>query len=185
MLNFGGRYSACWNNSTEDFGLQASNVPARVWAERHLLPLDSAAQIIPSRGRYCLDDSCISLEDANGLGVTDVSFDYSSTGFALRRPVPCRPGTYCHPGTAMKESTLHLFTTPQLCFESRYCPEGSAKPNGIGGCPKGFYCRLGTKNQCPVGSYCPYSGTFDPIPCEPGKREGLVLVFILMLMFLA
>jgi hypothetical protein len=29
------------------------------------------------------------------------------------------------------------FTTPQPCFESFYCPEGSVEPTGAGDCPPG------------------------------------------------
>lgn len=36
----GTRNSACFDNSTTDFGLQTSFSPARYWMEAHLLPLD-------------------------------------------------------------------------------------------------------------------------------------------------
>src|SRR5690606_9807029 len=37
-LGMGARNSACWDNSTTDYGLQLSDLPARVWMEKHLLP---------------------------------------------------------------------------------------------------------------------------------------------------
>lgn len=48
--------------------------------------------------------------------VVDASgFDYAS--FRLRRPVPCPPGTYCHPGSASEDLGMHNFTMPQPCLE--------------------------------------------------------------------
>tara|TARA_B110000305_G_C19273822_1_gene555858 strand:- start:605 stop:880 length:276 start_codon:yes stop_codon:yes gene_type:complete len=76
----GARNSACWNNGTSDFGLQASELPARIWAERHLLPLSQEAEFAPIRGRYCLDDTCMKFDDQDDLSVTDTNFDYSSAG---------------------------------------------------------------------------------------------------------
>lgn len=165
---FGSRNSACFDNSTDDFGLQASDSPGRFWAERHLLPLDVDAPISPNRGRFCLDDSCIVLEDASTLAVSDASFDYSSTGFALRRPVPCLKGTYCFEGTALNETSAELVSTTSACFDSMYCPEGSVSPYGMGKCPSGHFCVSGVREQCPVGSFCP-EGSTAPRLCLPGS----------------
>ncbi|KAL9188330.1 hypothetical protein ACHAXT_006708 [Thalassiosira profunda] len=71
----------CFDNSTDDFGLQASEYPAQIWAERHLMPLDEDAAIAPIRGRFCLDNSCIDYLDSDNFQVIDKSFDYTSTGF--------------------------------------------------------------------------------------------------------
>jgi len=169
----GARNSACWNNMTSDFGLQSGDMPARVWAERHLLPLDENSPFNPIRGRYCLDDSCMKLEDADDLTVVDTSFDYSSQGFSLRRPVPCPAGMYCHPGTAVNMTSINDFTTPQPCSESMYCPEGSIDPLGSGECPRGFYCPFAKKLPCPVGTYCPRDGHWDPLPCPPSTFNAM------------
>ena len=166
-LVFGRRSSGCFDNSTDDFGLQASNVPARFWSERHLLPLEAMSNVVPTRGRFCLDDSCLRLEDAHSLAVSDKSFDYTSTGFSLRRPIPCRAGEYCHAGTAMNETSLELLSSPKLCLDSQYCPEASESPRGMGDCTKGYWCQGGRREQCGIGEYCP-KGSKAPRPCEPG-----------------
>jgi hypothetical protein len=49
---------------------------------------------------------------------------------------------YCHPGTGVTQSTLKNFTTPQPCFESMYCPEGSVDPTGSGMQSKRFSSAL-------------------------------------------
>ena len=169
-----GRNSACWDNSTDDFGLQASTIPSRFWSERHLLPLDYESSSSPLRGRFCLDDSCLSLGVNDGLSIVDSSFDYSSTGFALWRPIPCPVGMYCAAGTSVNKTKTHIFTTPQPCFESMYCPRGSDEPNGIGECPRGFYCPFAEKIPCPIGTFCPSSGHWDPFPCDPGYFNFMV-----------
>jgi hypothetical protein len=81
---------------------------------------------------------------------------------------------YCHPGTAVDMSNMKNFTTPQPCFESMYCPEGSADPTGSGECPPGFYCPFGVKLACPAGTYCPRDGHWDPLPCPPGFFSGQI-----------
>jgi len=171
-LTFSGRNSACWSNSTEDFGLQASKFPSRLWSEKYMLPLDFDSPYKITRGRFCLDDSCLKIEDE--FNVRGDVFDYASTGFSLRRPVPCPQGMYCHPGTAVNKTSLKDYSTPQPCFESMYCPEGSTKPNGITHCPRGFYCPFAQKIPCPVGNFCPKSGHWEPIPCEPGYFNFMV-----------
>ena len=95
-------------------------------------------------------------------------------GFALRRPVPCPAGMYCHPGTAVDKSNMFNYTTPQPCAESMYCPEGSIDPKGVGDCPRGFYCPFGVKIPCPVGTNCPRDGHWDPLSCSPGTFNGMV-----------
>lgn len=81
---------------------------------------------------------------------------------------------YCHPGTGVDVSNMKNFTTPQPCFESMYCAEGSADPTGSGECPPGFYCPFGVKLACPVGTYCPRDGHWDPLPCPPGSFSAQV-----------
>jgi hypothetical protein len=135
----------CFDNSTDDFGLQSSKYPAQVWAERHLMPLDAGSPITPIRGRYCFDTACINHEDSDNFQVFDTSFDYSSTGFRLRRP-KCIEGTACDPGTLP-----------------------SARM-----CSKGHFCRFGDKRQCAAGTYCPHDNLFDPLPCEPGTFNFMV-----------
>ena len=99
-LVLGARNAGCFANRTDDMGLQLSDVPGRFWQERHLLPLDETSPFTPHRGRYCLDDSCLRLEDADDVTVADPDFDYQAYGANLRRPVPCPPGQFCGPGTA-------------------------------------------------------------------------------------
>lgn len=178
QFSLGARNSVCWDNSTSDFGLQASSLPSRFWSERHILPLDGDAPILPSRGRFCLDDSCVRVDSSDDLNLPgSASFDYSSTSFTRRRPVPCPKGKYCHPGTAASDAVRDDFTTPQPCFESMYCPEGSHSPNGMGECPKGYYCPFSEKIPCPVGTFCPNVGNIDPIPCKPGYFNLMVAQF--------
>ncbi|KAL7555003.1 hypothetical protein ACHAWF_018580 [Thalassiosira exigua] len=136
---------SCFDNSTDDFGLQASIFPAQVWAERHLMPLDEDAPTKPIRGRFCHDMSCLKFEDSDDFQVFDKSFDYSFTGFALRRP-RCLDGTNCN---------------PEVSPSSRLCTIG-------------HFCRLGIKKPCMVGTYCPHDHVFDPIPCEPGSFNFMI-----------
>jgi hypothetical protein len=173
-LYLGARNTGCWINQTNDFGLQVSDDPALFWMERHLLPLALDAPFNPSRGRYCLDDKCMAFEDAMDLKATDYAFDYTMSTFALRRPVPCAEGQYCHPGTGVNSLTMKNFTTPQPCMETMYCPEGSFEPTGAGECPQGFYCPFGARLACPVGTYCPREGTYDPLPCPPGTFNSQI-----------
>jgi hypothetical protein len=165
-LTLGARNAACWDNSTSDMGLQYSPYPARFWAEAHKLPLapDARAVFAPGRGRYCLDDRCLALGDTGALSVSDASFDYASQDFALRRPVPCPPGTFCAPGTAFGDASegssgrdLNL-TLPQPCAESMYCPEGSDSPAGLGLVAAGFYAPYGVRLPCPAGTFCAFPG---------------------------
>eukprot|EP00500_Bicosoecida_sp_ms1_P014699 CAMPEP_0203821068 /NCGR_PEP_ID=MMETSP0115-20131106/41987_1 /ASSEMBLY_ACC=CAM_ASM_000227 /TAXON_ID=33651 /ORGANISM="Bicosoecid sp, Strain ms1" /LENGTH=83 /DNA_ID=CAMNT_0050730089 /DNA_START=1 /DNA_END=249 /DNA_ORIENTATION=- len=81
---------------------------------------------------------------------------------------------YCHPGTAVDANTIKNFSTPQPCYESMFCPEGSADPLGYGECPNGYYCPFGVKKACPAGTYCPRKGHWDPVPCPPGTFNGQV-----------
>lgn len=170
----GARRSGCWNNETADFGLQTSSHPSRFWMELRKLPLAPGTVFAPIRGRFCLDDSCVRLADSDNYQVQDEAFDYASTSFALRRPVPCPKGTYCHPGTAGNDLTMKNYSTPQPCFESMYCPEGSLSPLGYGECAKGFYCPFGTRIPCPAGTYCPRDGHAAPIACPPGTFNAMV-----------
>ncbi len=175
QLILGARNTACWDNSTTDFGLHDyRDFPARFWMEAHQLPLSPNAPFVPRRGRYCLDDACVRLADERSLSVSDVAFDYNSQDFSLRRPVPCPPGMYCHPGTAVDVSNRMNYSTPQPCFESMYCPEGSESPRGMGDCPPGYHCPFGLRLPCPVGTYCPFEGAWDPRPCPPGRYSAQV-----------
>jgi hypothetical protein len=162
QLTLGSRNTACWDNSTTDFGLQASRFPGRFWSEVHLLPLTADSAFTPIRGKYCLDDRCLRLGDEDSLSVTDALFNYASQAYALRRPVPCPEGTFCHPGTAVKDYNTHNLTTPQPCIESMYCPEGSTAPSGFGEVPAGFYSPYGVRMSCPAGTYCPFHGSWEP-----------------------
>lgn len=49
------------------------------------MPLSPTTSFAPIRGRYCLDDRCMRLADADAVSVVDASFDYASTSWALRR----------------------------------------------------------------------------------------------------
>ena len=175
-LYLGARNHGCWINQTDDFGLQISQFPALHWMEKHLLPLSLNSPLVPIRGKYCLDDKCLQLEDSNDYQVNDYIFDYTMSTFTLRRPIPCPKGMYCHPGTAVDSSNMKNFSTPQPCFETMYCPEGSDDPTGAGECPQGFYCPFGVKLPSPVGTYCPREGQYDPLPCQPGTFSAQVAV---------
>jgi hypothetical protein len=213
----GARNTACWDNSTVDFGFHDyRDYPQRFWMEVHQLPLSPTSPFAPRRGRcvlcatspsclelgttttepvhdclcvtslfhpvlwcallgrYCLDDSCLHLADESSLSVSDTAFDYDSQAYNLRRPVPCPPGMYCHPGTAVDISNRMNYSTPQPCFESMFCPEGSETPRGLGDCAPGFYCPFGKRLPCPVGTYCPDPGAWDPTPCPPGTYSAQV-----------
>lgn len=173
-LYLGARNNGCWANRTDDFGLQTSNFPNLFWMEQHLLPLALDSPFTPIRGKYCLDDQCLQLEDRENYQVTDYLFDYTISTFTLRRPVPCPDGLYCHPGTGVSILNMNNFSTPQPCFETMYCPEGSDNPTGAGECPQGFYCPFGVKLACPVGTHCPREGHYDPMPCPPGTFSAQI-----------
>ena len=87
-LVLGARNTACWTNATSDFALQISPYPLMLLMERHLLPLSPTSPFSPIRGKFCLDDSCFKLADALNMSASDYVFDYSSSRYALRRPVP-------------------------------------------------------------------------------------------------
>eukprot|EP00804_Cyclotella_cryptica_P031375 CCRYP_012196-RE/>CCRYP_012196-RE protein AED:0.02 eAED:0.02 QI:303/0.85/0.87/1/0.71/0.62/8/63/3730 len=165
-------FGTCFDNSTDDFGLQASKYPAVFWSEIRQLPLDTHLGIHPNRGKYCLDDSCLKLEDSNNFAVVDKSFDYSTTGFALRRPVVCPAGHYCNAGTAVNFTSFGK-ASPKVC-NAFHCPEGSSHPTGVGSCKAGFYCRFGKRKACPAGTFCPNDNMFDPLPCEPGSFNFMI-----------
>ena len=67
----------------------------------------------------------------------------------------------------MNETSQERLSSPQLCIDASYCPEGSSNPRGIGDCPRGHYCAGGERSPCPIGNYCT-AGAFKPMPCEPG-----------------
>jgi hypothetical protein len=110
----------------------------------------------------------------SSLGIVDSSWDYASQSFALRRPIPCPPGVYCGPGTAVSTSNPFNFSTPQPCAETMYCPEGSTSALGFGQAPPGYYSPYGMRLPCPAGAMCPYAGTLNPFPCPPGTFNGMV-----------
>ncbi|RHY68113.1 hypothetical protein DYB30_002543, partial [Aphanomyces astaci] len=169
----GARQTACWDNSTQDFGLQLSSSPSRFWLELQQMPLSSSTlDFEPIRGRYCMDDACLAVSPSLDV-MNNTIMDYHGL-FSLRRPVPCPRGMYCHAGTAGNSSVLKNFTSPQPCFESMYCPEGSDSPSGQGDCPGGFYCPFGIKIPCPAGTYCPTPGSYDPLGCPPGTFNAMV-----------
>ena len=176
QLFLGARNAGCWTNKTDDFGLQSSDQPYHFWMEKHLLPLSPNSPSIPLRGRFCLDDQCIKLADQSNYQASDYAFDYSISSFRLRRPIPCPPGYYCHVGTAVDVSNAKNFTTPQPCYESMHCPEGSTQPQGSGDCPAGFYCPFGVKLACPAGTFCARDGHWDPLPCPPGTFSNQLAV---------
>ena len=152
------------------------SVPGRFWQERHLLPLDDSTPFNPHRGRYCLDDACLRLEDADDLSVVDAHFDYVAYGANLRRPVPCPPGQYCQPGTAVATcggATCGTFGAAAV-RRVDVLPGGSESPSGVGSCPRGHYCPFGVRLACPAGAFCPRDGLSAPIVCEPGFFNGMV-----------
>ena len=126
------------------------------------------------RGRYCLDDACLKLADAEDVQIFDRNFDYSRSLFKLRRPVPCPPGSYCHAGATFDAKLPGNFSRPQACHEGHYCPEGSTVPQGQGECPEGSYCPFGVRVSCPPGTYCPRTGHWDPFPCPPGTFNAMI-----------
>ncbi len=172
-LVIGGRRSICWDNSTDDFGLQASMFPSQFWDEVHALPLDTETPSVPLRGRYCQDDSCLNIQSSFETNIMS-SFAFDHSIVHPQRPLPCPSGTYCHPGTSMNNISSHSYSMPQACDGRNYCPEGSTSPIGMGDCPVGFFCRFGKKAVCPVGTFCPFSNTWDPLPCEPGSFNYMV-----------
>ena len=165
--------STCIDNSTDDFGLQVSDYPASIWAERHLMPLDDDADIHPIRGKFCLDTSCLVFDDVDTFEVSDKSFDYSSTGFALKRPKLCNEGTYCGPGTSTN-ITSTLPSSPTTCSGGVHCPAGAEDKRGVGSCKEGHFCRFGVAKPCPVATYCPHADVVEPLPCEPGQFNAMV-----------
>lgn len=162
----------CFDNSTDDFGLQSSEYPAQIWAERHLMPLDEDASTAPIRGRYCLDNSCLAYEDSEDFQVFDKSFDYSSTGFDLRRPKQepppsrvCSKGHFCRLGIK------------KPCLAGTYCPNDHVF-DPLPCEPGSFTFMIGqeTCSECPIGYYCPRYGLSDPVICSPGfvcSKKGL------------
>jgi hypothetical protein len=54
----------CWSE-------QVSSQPSIFWLERHKMPLAIDSPFTPIRGRVCLDDSCLRLEDAEDMSVAD------------------------------------------------------------------------------------------------------------------
>ena len=169
---FGHRNVACWDNSTDDFGLQTSEIPSRIWDELRDLPFDKYSLLVPIRGRYCGDDVCLSLPPSIEVSYGDSSSLYSS--FHLKRPLPCSFGTFCQAGTASNNSDISSSYSAHNCMNARNCAEGSSSPRGIGDCPIGFFCRFGIKEPCPIGSFCPSPGQWDPFPCEPGTFNFMV-----------
>ncbi len=165
----GRQASICFDNSTDDFGLQSSPYPSRVWDELRLLPLDVQTTTSPIRGRFCLEEGCEYIDP--GLNFDINNFFWTTR---LHHPIPCPPGTYCHPGSSSNTTSTGNFSSPQICGGKNYCPKGSTNPRGLGNCPRGFYCRFGNKYLCPVGSYCPFPGLWDPLPCEPGTFNFMV-----------
>ena len=166
----GGRETFCFDNSTDDYGLQASKYPARVWDELRSLPLDHMEITLPLRGRFCQQESCLEIDSSVDV-MLNSDLDFSR--IELQRPIPCPHGTYCHAGTSSNISQVGDFSTSQQCFGKNYCPEASSTPNN-GECPKGFYCRFGKKHSCPVGTFCPDPGLWDPLPCRPGTFNFMV-----------
>lgn len=161
----GGRHSFCWDNSTEDYGLQMSSKPSVYWNDVHRLPLDDNAINLPLRGRYCQDDSCMIIQKTFDLNI-EASFHLRYTQLQPQTPRPCTKGSYCNPGSSSINDS-------RQCDGKSYCPEATTSP-GEFDCPKGFYCRFGKRYQCPIGTYCPVSSMWDPLPCEPGFFNAMV-----------
>lgn len=141
----GARNSQCFDNSTDDFGIQTSIFPARYWQEAHKLPLSPDSEFEAIRGRYCLDDYCARLADLDDVSLTDPFFSHRSAGVSMRRPRPCPPGVHCRAGTASPVVPAHLDSAvvpgsgengsaAQPCLPAAYCPEGSATPRGVDQC---------------------------------------------------
>lgn len=74
LLFLGARNSGCWTNATDDFGLQGSDQPALIWAQKHLLPLAVDSPFTPLRGKFCLDDACLRFSDVNDYVATGLIF---------------------------------------------------------------------------------------------------------------
>jgi IPT/TIG domain. len=161
----------CFDNSTEDFGLQVTKYPSRVWDELRSLPLELVKDPYPFRGRFCINKSHHHFISVYYIKL-QINFDQIS--FHLHQPLPCPEGTYCHPGTSNDKLDVGTYSSAQFCSGTNSCPTGSMTPTGIGSCPKGFYCRFGKMYNCPVGTYCPDPGLWDPLPCEPGSFNYMV-----------
>ena len=173
---FGSQGTICFDNSTDDFGLQSSKYPAQVWDEVGVLPRLAAshkqnhsAALIPSRGKFCLPDKYQHMD----IKIINTNVVTAYSNVELLRPYPSPTGTYCHPGSSVGNPRKGDFSSPQVCVGTNYCPEGSESPRELH-CPAGFYCRFGNKHICPVGSYCPKEGLWDPVLCEPGTFNFMV-----------
>ena len=184
QLFLGARNSGCWNNKTDDYGLQGSSEPSHFWMEKHLLPLALDSPFIPLRGRLYLQTKTYSTCSTK-LFVTEVyyslqgAFVWTTNAssckilttiklltitsiipplvlscvvlFHVRKDITATRKYSCSSyqffsviqliyefsGTGVDMSNMKNFTTPQPCFESFYCPEGSADPTGAGDCPPG------------------------------------------------
>ena len=82
----------------------------------------------------------------------------------------CPFGFYCLAGAVTDVPDLGNFATPQPCFAGFFCPAGSIGPEGLGGCPTGYYCPARTTEivPCPAGYFCPGVGNLAPRECPPG-----------------
>ena len=106
--------------------------------------------------------------------------------------MPCPPGQYCQPGTAVaREATCGTTTLcgvdvpqPVRRARSRHAIEQAAR---MGSARKvrpvleserrpcrGHYCPFGVRLACPAGAFCPRDGLSAPIVCEPGFFNGMV-----------
>ena len=138
------------------------------------MPLDETSPFNPHRGRYCLDDACLRLEDADDLSVADAHFDYVAYGANLRRPVPCPPGQYCQPGTAVARGQHAELQRAAAVRRVDVLPGGVRSAVGRRELPARALLPVWCSVACPAGAFCPRDGLSSPIVCEPGYFNGMV-----------
>ncbi len=92
-------------------------------------------------------------------------------------PLPCPHGFYCGSGVAVGEEYAqeYNFSTPQKCLDGFFCAAGSARPEGSGPCPTGYYCPNPSEAiACPVGHFGPGIANTFPRECVPGTYQSSI-----------
>lgn len=144
-------------------------------------------------GFYCTLNSLVSKPVTASYGGACVIGEFCPAGSSA--VTACTAGSYC--------SSSQLSDVTDVCTEGHYCEEGATVPTPISSlftfgdvCPKGQYCVAGTSIpalcdagkylpytggvsvddclDCPVGFYCPNTGTTDtdPVQCPAGYYCG-------------